>query len=187
MTPFIHGGLDASTITDVVVVNLTQDHAGDIVGYSRMARITTSLEPGAGSYFPAFLPDGNLFYLANAVPKKSESDKRFYFKVVDPSAELMMANVFAGPEAAELASSIAKLWQSACSGSSDINDEAAKDHEAPWILSSPARRSRRIALERGARRHGRHARALRLALVRVLVLESRRYAPPRAIAAQLKR
>jgi hypothetical protein len=136
LTPFINGGLDAPTITDVVVVNLTQDDAGDIVGYSGMARITTSLEQGVGSYFPAFLPDGNLFYLANAVPKKSESDKRFYFKVVDPSAELMMANVFADPEAAELVSSIAKLWQSACSAA---DEEAVKEHEAPWILSSLSR------------------------------------------------
>ena len=56
-----------------------------------------------------------------------------------------MANVFADPEAAELASAIAKLWQSACSGPSGLSGlsglsgkdgEAAKEHEAPWILSS---------------------------------------------------
>ena len=139
LTPFVNGGLDAPTITDVVVVNLTQDDAGDIVGYSGMARITTSLEQGVGSYFPAFFPDGHLFYVANAVPKKSDANKRFYFKVVDPSAESMMANVFADPEAAELASAIATLWQSACSGPSGLSGkdgEAAKEHEAPWILSS---------------------------------------------------
>ena len=130
LTPFINGGLDSKTTTDVVVVDLDQDDDGDITGYSSMARVTTSVTEGVGNYFPAFLPDGNLFYIFNATPKDSNAEKRFSFKVVDPSAELVMFNVFADDEKRKLAGAVGRLWQSACAG------EALKEHEAPWVLAS---------------------------------------------------
>lgn len=130
LTPFINGGLVAPTITDVAVVNLEQNDAGEIIGASAMARITTSVAGGIGSYFPAFFPDGNLFYIFNASPKQSETEKRFSFKVVDPSAELTMANIFKDDAASALAGMIGTLWQSSCGG------EPLKEHEAPWILAS---------------------------------------------------
>lgn len=130
LTPFINGGLASPTITDVVVVDLEQDANGDIIGYSNMARITTSTRRGVGSYFPAFLPDGHVFYVFNASPKDTDGDKRFAFKVVDPSAELTMVNVFADDQKRALAGELGKLWQSACGG------ELLADHEAPWVLAS---------------------------------------------------
>lgn len=134
LTPFINGGLEPPTITDVVVVELTRDDEGQIDGYGRLARVTTSLKEGVGSYFPAFLPDGKLFYVANATPKSSEVEKRFYFKVVDPKAELMMANVFADPERLALAGAIGRLWESACASETALS--ASTEHEAPWRLAS---------------------------------------------------
>jgi hypothetical protein len=130
LTPFINGGLVAPTITDVAVMNLERNRAGEISGASGMARITTSVAGGIGNYFPAFLPDGNLFYVFNATPKDSDSEKRFSFKVVDPSAELTMANIFADDPTAALAATLGTLWQSACGG------EPLKEHEAPWMLAS---------------------------------------------------
>ncbi len=130
LTPFINGGLENSTITDIVVVNLEQNDDGDITGASGMARLTTSVKSGIGSYFPAFLPDGNLFYVFNTTPKDSEAEKRFAFKVVDPSAELTMANIFADASNAELAAAIGGLWQSTCGG------KPSKPHEAPWMFAS---------------------------------------------------
>lgn len=132
LTPFINGGLEPTTVTDVVIAELTHDDEGDINGYSRLARVTTSLREGVGSYFPAFLQDGRLFYVASTEPKTSEGDKRFTFKVVDPAAELKMANVFAEPERLELAGALGKMWESACA--TDVTPSAA--HEAPWILTS---------------------------------------------------
>lgn len=130
LTPFINGGLDAPTITDVVVVDLETNAAGDIIGYSSMARVTTSVTEGVGNYFPAYLPDGNLFYVFNQTPKGADADKRFSFKVVDPSAELMMANVFADDGMRETARALGTLWQSACGG------KRLEEHEAPWVLAS---------------------------------------------------
>ena len=130
LTPFINGGLVAPTITDVVVVDLDQDDDGDITGSSAMVRVTTSVTEGVGSYFPSFFPDGNLFYIFNATPKDSDREKRFSFKVVDPSAELVMFNVLADDENRKLAGTIGTLWQSACGG------EALQEHEAPWVLAS---------------------------------------------------
>jgi hypothetical protein len=73
LTPFVNGGLDAGTITDVVVARLDRDANGAITGQAGLRRVTTSLEAGVGSYFPAFFPDGSLFYIANSVPKSSEA------------------------------------------------------------------------------------------------------------------
>lgn len=130
LTPFVNGGLGSPTITDVVVVDLDQDDNGDITGYSKMARVTTSVTEGVGNYFPAFLPDGNVFYIFNSTPKDSNAEKRFSLKVVDPSAELFMANVFADDETRGLASKLGTMWQSDCGG------EPLKEHEAPWVLAS---------------------------------------------------
>lgn len=130
LTPFINGGLTAPTITDVVVVDLDRDENGDITGYSNLSRVTTSLTEGVGNYFPAFLPDGKLFYIFNSTPKQSDGDKRFSFKVVDPSAERFVANVFADDAKRRGAVALGRLWQSACGG------EPAKEHEAPWVLAS---------------------------------------------------
>ena len=84
LTPFVNGGIAAPTITDIVVVDLEQDDAGGIIGYGGMARVTTSQDEGVGNYFPAFMPDGRLFYISNAVPKGETGPKRYEFKVVDP-------------------------------------------------------------------------------------------------------
>ena len=135
LTPFVNGGLESPTITDVVAVRLEQNAEGDITGYSDMARLTTSLKEGVGSYFPAFLPDGNLFYVFNAEPKESESDKRFYFKVASPDAEMAMANVFADDEKRDAAEGLGRLWHAACGGPS----AEPKPHEAPWVLASLSR------------------------------------------------
>lgn len=133
LTPFINGGLTKPTITDVVVVNLDRNRDGNITGTKGMARVTTSLEEGVGSYFPAFFPDGNLFYIFNATPKDSRAEKRFAFKVVDPTAELTMANVFADEEHVQPARALGELWQAAC------GEEPSKPHEAPWMLASLSR------------------------------------------------
>jgi hypothetical protein len=133
LTPFVSGGLDSPAVTDVVVVDLTRNAAGEIVGFENLARVTTSSKEGVGSYFPAFFQDGKLFYIANAVPKNSDAPKRFHFKVVDPGREPTMASVFASTERLTLATAVGRMWESSC------RTEAAKpleDHEAPWILAS---------------------------------------------------
>jgi hypothetical protein len=144
LTPFVNGGLEPPTVTDVVVVELTRNAEGRIDGYSGMARVTTSLREGVGSYFPAFLPDGKLFYVFNAEPKTSTAAKRFYFKVVDPEKELTMASLFAEPRRLELASAIGRLWEGACAteGTTPL-----KDHEAPWVLASLSGASCRSLVE----------------------------------------
>ncbi len=133
LTPFINGGLPADTTTDVVVVDLDRDAKGDITGYRNMRRLTTSLAEGVGNYFPAFLPDGNLFYLFNAVPKESEKDKRFYFKVTNPIKTSLLKKSFFDSEASrKSAAAIGSLWYGACAP----NAPAPKDHETPWIVAS---------------------------------------------------
>ena len=72
LTPFVNGGLVAPTITDVVVADLVHDAQGRIAGHGGLARVTTSTREGVGSYFPAFFPDGRVFYVANTVPKASD-------------------------------------------------------------------------------------------------------------------
>jgi hypothetical protein len=136
LTPFVSGGLDAPAVTDIVVVDLTTNAAGEITGYSNLARVTTSLKEGVGSYFPAFFPDGKLFYIGNGAPKNSDATKHFYFKVVDPSREQAMGSVFQDPARRELAAALGRLWESACAA------EAAaplEDHEAPWVVLSLSR------------------------------------------------
>lgn len=151
LTPFINGGLEPPTVTDVVVVRLTRDPEGRIDGYSGMARVTTSLREGVGSYFPAFLPDGKLFYVFNAEPRTSLGNKRFYFKVVDPGKELTMASVFSEPERLDLAIALGRLWETACSTEETT---LLKEHEAPWILASLSRKACMALVEDHAKEHG---------------------------------
>ncbi len=86
LTPFVNGGLPEQTITDVVVARLNHDAEGRIRGHSGVQRLSTSLQAGVGSYFPAFFPDGKLFFLSNRVPREAETGKAFDFRVVDPTA-----------------------------------------------------------------------------------------------------
>jgi hypothetical protein len=77
---FIDGGLKPPIMTDVVVADLLMTD-GRITGYSKLSRVTHTNRQGTGSYFPAFFPDGTLFYISNAVPKTSTDPKRFTFAV----------------------------------------------------------------------------------------------------------
>lgn len=136
LTPFVNGGLDAGTITDVVVARLDRDASGAIRGYSGLHRVTTSLEAGVGSYFPAFFPDGSVFYIANSVHKDSEEEKRFHFRVVEAGAGPWRTDVFDTPEAQGRWRTIASMWERSCS--TEIPALAAapfplKEHEAPWV------------------------------------------------------
>ena len=72
-----HGGLLAPTITDGVVADLPRPAKGTIPGHCALARVTTSATEGVGSDFPAFFPDGKVFYIANSTPKNGDGAKRF--------------------------------------------------------------------------------------------------------------
>jgi hypothetical protein len=77
---FIDGGLRSPIMTDVVVADLVRKN-GQITGYSKLTRVTQTTTQGTGSYFPAFFPDGSLFYISSAVPKTDSAPKRFFFTV----------------------------------------------------------------------------------------------------------
>jgi hypothetical protein len=113
LTPFVSGGLRAPATTDVVVMDLLRDAQGRITGAGPMARLTTSTTEGAGSYFPAFFPDGNVFYIANLVPRDSPAAKRFELRVVDPAATRHTTNLFAAARR-EAADAIGELWRQTC-------------------------------------------------------------------------
>jgi hypothetical protein len=135
LTPFINGGINSPAITDVVVADLVTDDRGRFIGHGGLARVTTSTREGVGSYFPAFFPDGNVFYLANAVPKNSDGLKRFMFSVVDPDREVYFANVFADPERRDAADAIGRLWLASCAPES----KPFRMDEAPWAFMSLSR------------------------------------------------
>ena len=132
LTPFVDGGLRSPTITDVVVVDLQHDDDGRLVGHGGMARITTSQTEGVGSYFPAFMPDGRIFYIANATPRDSADAKRYELRVVNPHDELRMANVFLDDRRRRHAATIGELWRATCAP--DI--EPFKEREAEWSYFS---------------------------------------------------
>jgi hypothetical protein len=132
LTPFVNGGIAAPAITDVVVMQLRTE-GGRIAGAGGLARVTTSDREGVGSYFPAFFPDGRLFYIANAVPKNGAGDKRFTFVVVDPSKELYVAGLFSDAARRSAAGAIGRLWRGACAPS--IQDFKS-DEEAAWYFLS---------------------------------------------------
>ena len=132
LTPFVNGGIEAPAITDVVVADLLRDDQGRFIGRGGLARVTTSTREGVGSYFPAFFPDGRLFYVANSAPKNSPDPKRFRFTVVDPDREVYLANVFADPKRRDAAEAIGELWLSSCApGLTPF-----KTGEAPWAFMS---------------------------------------------------
>ena len=114
LTPFVDGGLRAPAITDVVIADLTRDGRGTITGVGGMSRITTSTTEGVGHYFPAFLPDGKVFYVSNLVPKQSTDPKRFRLTVVDPASERRVTDLFTSPARREAADAIGELWRQTC-------------------------------------------------------------------------
>ncbi len=135
LTVFVNGGIKAPAITDVVVADLVRDSEGRYVGHGGLARVTTSTREGVGSYFPAFFPDGSVFYIANTVPKESDGPKRFRLAVVDPDREVYFANLFADPERRDAAEAIGNLWLSSCAP----EVRPFKTGEAPWAFMSLSR------------------------------------------------
>jgi hypothetical protein len=132
LTPFVNGGLVAPTITDVVVADLTRDASGAITGHGGLARVTASATEGVGSYFPAFFPDGKVFYIANSTPKNAEGPKRFSLRVVNPDREVRFANIFQDPRALAAAEAIGQLWRESCAP----EVQPFKKGEAPWAFMS---------------------------------------------------
>ena len=134
LTPFVSGGLTAPAITDVVVADLVRDGQGRITGVGGVSRLTTSTTEGVGSYFPAFMPDGLVFYVANAVPKQSSDAKRFTLAVVDPTRERRIADLFTSPVKREAADAIGELWRQTCAPALT----PFRPQEAAWAFSSLA-------------------------------------------------
>lgn len=132
LTVFIDGGIRAPAITDVVVADLRRDAAGSLIGYGEISRVTTSQTEGLGSYFPAYFPDGRLFYIKNEVAKNAEGAKRYRFQVVDPGAETRSANLFASPRTRQLAATIGELWRETCAPAMT----PFKEGEAEWSFLS---------------------------------------------------
>ena len=132
LTPFVNGGLTAPAITDVVVADLVRDGQGRITGVGGVSRLTTSTTEGVGSYFPAFLPDGMLFYVANEVPKPSSEAKRFRLAVVDPSRERRVTELFTSPIRREAADAIGELWRQTCAPALT----PFRPQEAAWAFTS---------------------------------------------------
>jgi hypothetical protein len=135
LTPFVSGGLVAPTITDVVVADLTRDPSGRITGHGGLARVTTSATEGVGSYFPAFFPDGKVFYIANSTPKNADGPKRFTLRVVNPDREVRLANIFKDAGTLEAAEAIGQLWRDHCA--SEL--QPFKPGEAAWAFMSLSR------------------------------------------------
>lgn len=131
LTPFVNGGLPESTITDVVVARLDRGGDGRITGSSRLQRLTTSSHAGVGSYFPAFLPDGKLFFISNTKPRESEADKRFRFRVVNPAGRGWRTRTMATADDAALWTELGTLWQAACAASNATDPFPLELHELP--------------------------------------------------------
>jgi hypothetical protein len=132
LTPFVSGGLKAPAITDVVVVDLVRDASGRITGAGPMARVTTSATEGVGHYFPAYFPDGKLFYVANLAPRDSAAPKAFELRVVDPQRDRHMGNLFATPARREAADAIGELWRQTCAPAL----APYRPQEAAWAFMS---------------------------------------------------
>jgi hypothetical protein len=132
LTPFVSGGLKTPAITDVVLVDLVKNAAGAIIGAGTMTRLTTSTTEGVGHYFPAFFPDGKVFYLANLVAKDSTQPKRFELRVVDPGKAKRVQSVFASPARRDAADAIGELWRQSCAPSM----ATFRPQEAAWAFTS---------------------------------------------------
>lgn len=118
--------------TDVMVANLTRDSDGIINGVSGMRRLTTTDAIGSGSYFPAFFPDGKLYYVYHPLSKAAD-EPRYEFRVIDPAAGHFDKNLFGDPAAVEAAQEIGRLWTSRCH---DIDDYEYAAHELPFFVYS---------------------------------------------------
>lgn len=139
LTVFINGGAPALDSgergvlsTDVVVAELTRDDNGILSGVSGISRVTTSNAIGTGRYFPAYLPDGNLYYISHSQTEMVE-DRRFHIEVVDPEKELLKTNLFSDSKRTEQARAIGQLWSDACHVADDYQFQS---HELPWLLFS---------------------------------------------------
>lgn len=143
LAAFIDGGLRTPIMTDVIVVDLSRDSDGTINGHGGLTRVTTTSTAGVGSYFPAFFPDGRVFYVFNEVPKNSTEPKRFKFKVVDPRAERQPSTFLSRPDQQEAASAIGELWRATCApGLAPINPR-----EAAWYFASLSPAQCRLLVE----------------------------------------
>jgi hypothetical protein len=139
LTVFVSGGevfgpgKNADTLsTDVAVASLTRDANGIINGIDGIQRLTTEASVGSGNYFPAFLPDGNIFYISHARTERVE-DRRFEIRVVDPAKAGMVRNDSANEGDVTLAAEIGKLWSARCSAGEDYQHAV---HELPWLYFS---------------------------------------------------
>jgi hypothetical protein len=139
LSVFINGGVVAGSqekgailSTDVVVANLTRDADGVIDGVGGITRLTTAQALGVGNYFPAFLPDGKLFYISHAQPELA-ADRRFEFRVVDPHSHTFVGNLLADPARAQDVRRIGRLWAANCRTGDDYQ---YADHELPWFYYS---------------------------------------------------
>ena len=115
-----------------MVANLTRDSDGIINGVSGVRRMTTNDEIGSGSYFPAFFPDGKLFYIRHPLPNIVD-ERRYEFRVIDPAAGRFDRNLFGDPAAVDAAQEIGRLWTSRCH---DIDDYEYAAHELPFFVYS---------------------------------------------------
>lgn len=132
LTPFVSGGLVAPAITDVVVVDLVHDVSGRLVGAGGLSRLTTSTTEGVGHYFPAFMPDGAVFYVSNLAPKNSDAAKRFALRVADPARARRHERLFTSPVRREAAEAIGELWRQTCAPSLT----PFRPQEAAWAFTS---------------------------------------------------
>lgn len=118
--------------TDVMVANLTRDEEGVINGFSGVRRLTTTKDIGAGSYFPAFFPDGMLFYISHPLTKPG-NEPRFEFQVVNPNVGHSNENLYSDANTVKAAQKIGNLWTSSCL-ETDNYDYAP--HELPFFVYS---------------------------------------------------
>jgi len=130
----VYGQSDEAGIlnTDVMVANLTRDENGIINGVSGVRRLTTTEAIGSGSYFPAFFPDGMLYYIRHPSPKPG-GEPRFEFQVVDPTAGHFDKNLYDDTAAVAAAQEIGRLWTSSCH---ETDDYEYAQHELPFFIYS---------------------------------------------------
>lgn len=112
---------------DAVVVKFAMT-GGMISGVSSVARLSIAQHEGTGSYFPAFLPDGKVYFIHH------DNGVGYRFKVVDPAAAVWSNNLFK-PRNSKFAeaAAIGSLWASNC------HSWTLKDEEAAWYFSSLTR------------------------------------------------